>query len=236
MVGTLLTTSLNDYGWTSPWRFSGEEGAGHAFRLQHIVSSTGDGALEMAAPGALERDFPPIERGILRIELRVQLEKAGIDIADEETSVLKVYAGDADDNWAFRWHYPFAWPEVGGNVFPRFYVIDGRGTRRKGLEPTLVETLPKRWYEIVTILHLATRTWEFRVDKTPFDARNLLGHELTWWQVASEHPRVCKLRLTSATQGKNWIDHIAIWHDDNLLARTDFTRDEGYRIGRSVVG
>ena len=127
MVGTLLTTSLNDYGWTSPWRFSGEEGAGHAFRLQHIVSSTGDGALEMAAPGALERDFPPIERGILRIELRVQLEKAGIDIADAETSVLKVYAGDADDNWAFRWHYPFAWPEVGGNVFPRFYVIDGRG-------------------------------------------------------------------------------------------------------------
>ena len=219
-----MSASSEDCGWTSPWRLIGEEKSRTAFRIEDADAGTGGNALEMGAPGALERDFPPVVDGTLRIELRVRLEKTGIDITDAETSVLKVYAGDAVDNWAYRWHYPFAWPEVGGNVFPRFYVIDSLGTRRKGLEPTPFEALPDRWYETAAILHMAAKTWEFWVDGVSFDAPEQLGHEMVWWQ-SSNKPQLSKVRLSNASKGKNWIDHIAVWHGDDLLTRSNFDGD-----------
>ena len=50
-----------------------------------------------------------------------------------------VVDANQDGSWAFRRRHPYAWPEVGGNTFPRFYVIDGRGQKRKGLEYTDME-------------------------------------------------------------------------------------------------
>jgi len=50
-----------------------------------------------------------------------------------------VVDANQDGSWAFRRRHPCAWPEVGGNTFPRCCVIAGGGQKRKGLEYTDME-------------------------------------------------------------------------------------------------
>lgn len=226
---------LRDKGWTSPWIFSGEAGSEKEFFAQRAVAVEGDMSLEMAATGALERHFPRVSSGTLHIEIYVRLQKATVDIEDADASVLKVYAADDEDNWAFRWHYPFAWPEVGANVYPRFYVIDGLGKKRKGIEPTDVRAEPDRWYRTAAILDFSARTWAFWVDETKFAVPEE-EREMAWWQQRDGAAHLSKLRITSAAGGKNWLGAIRIWHDDELLASTGFNNEEGYTEGLSVVG
>ena len=189
---------MRDPGWTSPWIFAGEAGAEKHFFAQSAVAVEGDMALEMAAAGALERSFPKVASGILSIEMHVRLEKATVDVEDGRASVLKVYAADEENNWAFRWHYPFAWPEVGGNTYPRFYVIDGLGKKRKGLEYTDIRVEPVTWYKTAVVLNLGTKIWEFWVDDVKLDAVKAFGHEMAWWQNKRDDAYLSKLRITNA--------------------------------------
>ena len=225
---------LRDRGWTSPWHLSAN--GEHQIVTQSNVVGAGDLALEMGSAAALERSFPPVSCGILKIEMSVRLQKATIDIEDSNASVLKVYAGDREDNWACRWHYPFAWPEVGGNIYPRFYVIDGLGKKRKGIEYTEVRAQPERWYRTAAILNFASRTWEYWVDGVRVDPAQHAGRAMAWWQSGAESAYLSKVRIASTAQGKNWIDAISIWHDGALLAHTAFNCAEGYAEGKSPLG
>ena len=78
---------LRDPGWTSPWHLSAN--GEHRIVTQSTVVGAGDLALEMGSAAALERSFPPVSRGILKIEMSVRLQKATIDIEDANASVLK---------------------------------------------------------------------------------------------------------------------------------------------------
>lgn len=125
------TPSLADQGWTTIWTYAGGEGTTDDFIAQSGITHDGDMALEMASSGAIEIVFPSVSSRILTIDMHVRPERVTVDIDDPSASVIKVYAADDNDAWAFRWHYPFAWPWVGGNTYPRFYVIDGPGKNIK---------------------------------------------------------------------------------------------------------
>ena len=222
-----------DVGWTGPWVYAGGSGGPDELFTQSAIKNEGDMALEMASSGVLERHFPSVSSGVLSIELDARLQKATIDIEDSEASVLKVYAADNNDAWAFRWHYPFAWPEVGGNIYPRFYVIDGSGSKRKGLEYTDFAVTSNQWYRVAAVLDFTTRTWEFWVDGVKLDYVARFGREMSWWQSPAS---LNKVRITSAAFGNNWVDSLEIRHNGNLLAATGFNSDEGYRSVGTVVG
>ena len=224
---------MNDYGWTTPWSLPGQTGRESEFFTQSDVTAEGDMALEMAGPGALERRFPALSAGVVKIEMHVRPETVTVDITDEKASVLKVYAADENNNWAVRWHYPFAWPEVGGNVYPRFYVIDGKGTKKKGIEPTDVRVEAGTWYKVAAVLDVGAKTWQFSVDDVQLDAMGKFGREMEWWKKPSD---LCKIRIGNAGGGRNWIDLVQVWHDGKLHARTGFNSDEGYAAGKTVVG
>ena len=219
-----------DQGWTTEWTFGGGAGDTSSFFTQSGITQEGDMALEMASSGAIERGFPSISSGILRIDTHVRPDKVTVDINDSTASVIKVYAANHNDAWAFRWHYPFAWPEVGGNTFPRFYVVDGPG---KNLMFTDVPVAADQWYKVSAVLDFDTRKWELLVDDVKFDAVGQLGHELGWWNSPSS---LDKLRITSSVFGKNWVDAVTIWHDGDLLASTGFNSDEGYELGETIIG
>ena len=224
---------MHEQGWTTPWFFSRGVGNEKDVFTQRDVTVEGDMALEMAWPGALERQFPSVSSGILRIEMRVRPEKTTIDITDAKASVLKVYATDDEHHSAFRWHYPFAWPEVGGNTYPRFYVIDGKGKKRKGLEYTDVRVDAGTWYKVAAVVNLDTKTWQFWVDDVELDAVKAFGHEMAWWSSPSD---VSKLRINNCAFGRNWVDLVQVWHNGELHASTGFNSDEGYCADETVIG
>ena len=192
-------------------------------------------ALMTTATCAIERHFPETSSGILAIEMVVRSECPTVTIDDPESSVLKVYAGNADQDgsWAFRWHHPYAWPEVGGNTFPRFYVIDGRGQKRKGLEYTDIEVEAGTWYRVDAVLNLDVQTWQFRVDGAPFDAVEKLGHEMAWWKTSIT---LNKVRIQSVYSGKNWIDSVAVRHNGEIFAFSNFQRADGYAPDGTIIG
>ena len=130
-----------------------------------------------------------------------------------------------------RWHFPWAWPAIGGNTVPRFYVVDGGGGKRKGLEYTDILMEPNTWYKVATVLNLDNKTWEFWVDDRKFDTQiNLNRPNMGWWQSSAK--AVDKLRFSAS--GLNWIDSFRIYHNEKLIASTDFTSQEGYLADRSI--
>lgn len=249
-----------DQGWTSPWVFAGDAGDADKVLVQGDVALEGDMALVSTGTGAIERSFPPVSSGRLEIETVVRFENSDIGVTHHNVffdpvydellgdlraniptlglnhprdSVLKVYAADSANRWAFRWHAPYAWPEVGGNAFPRFYVIDGEGSRRKGIEPTDFAVLDDTWYRVTAVLHFAPRRWEFFVDGVKFDAPGKFGREMAWWHDSAD---LSKIRLSFTYAGRNWIDSIRIRHDDRLIAGCGFDAEDGYRAGAPVAG
>ena len=147
---------------------------------------------------------------------------------------MKTYLYDSrkPGSWTMRWHFPWAWPEIGGNTVPRFYVTDGGGRKRKGLEFTDLLIESETWYRVATVLDLERATWEFHIDGRKFDTQANLGRsELLWWKTSAEG--VDTLRF--AASGRNLVDAFRVYHDDQLIAATDFTSDEGYRPGHSLV-
>jgi len=227
--------SFRDRGWTSPWLFAGDRTEKTKYiRAQRDVVFEGDMALEMSMGTVIDRHFPPVSSGVLKIEMYVRPDTVTVDIKHPKACVIKVYASDADKagGWAFRWHYPFAWPEVGGNTYPRFYVIDGKGKKRKGLEHTDFRIEAGKWYKVAAVLHFATKTWEFWVNDTKYDYPKLFGREMSWWQRPG---KLSNLRITNAGYGKDWIDSIKIYHNGKLIASTGFDSDEGYEPGKSII-
>jgi len=251
---------LRDQGWTSPWVFAGEADAADKVLVQSAIALEGDMALVSTATAVIERSFPPVSSGRLKIEMAVRLENPNIGVTHHNVffdpaydellaelrkqiptlglnhpsdSVLKVYAADSANRWAFRWHCPYAWPEAGGNAFPRFYVIDGKGSKRKGLEPTDFAIEADTWYRVAAVLHFEPRHWEFFVDGVKFDAPGKFGRDMAWWQSSAD---VSKIRLTFVYGGRNWIDSIRIWHDDREIATCGFNGADGYAAGKPVAG
>ena len=227
------TKAASDKGWTTPWLLAG--GSAEDCVTQCDIRLHGDMALMTMATCAIERYFPGISSGILTLELVIRSEHPTVTIDAPDSSVLKVYATDADQagGWAFRWHHPYAWPEVGGNTFPRFYVIDGRGRKRKGLEYTDMRVEAGIWYKVGAVLNLDTQTWQFWVDGVQFDALGVLGHEMTWWKNLRS---LSKVRIQSIYSGKNWIDAVAIRHNGEFLAGSSFEKADGYRPDETIIG
>jgi len=238
--GASASGTIHDRGWSSPWIFAGgsEHDKGKDARenlcARSGIAVEGDMALVTMGTGVLERHFPAVSSGILKIQIHVRLENPTIVINQPNDSVLKVYASDADKpgGWAFRWHYPYAWPEVGGNTVPRFYVADGSGAKRKGLWPTDFYIEADTWYKVDAVLNFDNRTWEFWVDDVKLDAVGKFGHELSWWQSAT---KLSNLRITSVYAGRNWIDAITISHNGKVIASTGFNSADGYEDGKSIV-
>ena len=255
----MKTSLTRDHGWTSPWLPIGEPGEGSRVIAQGQTVRRGDMALEATGTCIIERQFPEVSSGVLSIEMDVMAENTTIGVTHHNVffdpvyndmlgelrekcptlglnhpldSVLKVYASGGDNRWAFRWHYPYAWPEVGGNTLPRFYVIDGEGTRRKGLEPTDFRIEDKTWYTVEAALDFAAHAWRFQVDGVAFDAQGKFGREMAWWQNAAV---LNTLRLTFIYSGRHWIDAIRIRHNDELIAGTGFSQQDGYAPGRPVT-
>jgi len=213
--------------------------------------------LEMAKPGTIERHLPDITSGILKIEMRIRLEKkptvdnlhwdskyakkpyipAGENYrlikSNRKLSCLKVYAANENNRWAYRWHYPFAWWEIDGNSVPQFYICEGRGSKKKGMEYTGFTVTSGRWYTVTTVLNFGTKTWEFWVDGTKFDYPTRFGREMAWWHKSD---KLNKIRITNAALGRNWIDSIRVFHNGRLIAVCGFDSDGGYENGKSVVG
>ena len=253
------TESKADFGWTTPWKFiPGRSGSADDLLAQSKNKIEGDMALETAKPGTLERNFSPISSGIVEIEMRLKMEKQGkvdnlytdikyakkpyvnatkdhrLYIDANETSTIKFYAADEKNRWIFRWHYPFAWWQIGGNYDkPQFYVIDGKGSKKKGMEFTNITAKANHWYKIVSVLDCDTKKWQFWVDGVKFDYPARFNREMSWWQDASE---VSKIRFTNCDPGKNWIDSVKIRHNGKLIAASYFDSAGGYEEGKSVIG
>ena len=175
-----------DFGWTTPWTFvPGRTGTEDDLFAQSKVKAEGDMGLNMAKPGTLERLFPPVSSGILEVEISQRFEqdnsvknldttnkhaKKPYIVAQEhyqlfidpnKASRLKTYVG-WQTAWAYRIHAPFAWWEIDGNYeMPRFYVIEGKGKKKRGMEYTDFEARGNRWYKVVTILILIPKPGSF---------------------------------------------------------------------------
>lgn len=249
---------IPDQGWTSPWLWAGGDSDDRSRVVtQPDVTAEGDLALVTTGTAAIERCFPAVSSGILTLGMCVRVENPDIGLTHHRTvleipdprlkalleehytlglnhprdSVLKVYAMDREGQLALRWHYPYAWPEVGGNTYPRFYVLDAKGEKRKGLEATDFRVESDTWYEVAAALDLDARTWEFRVDDVKFDYPAKCGREMALKQTGE----LSTLRLTAVQGGRNWIDSITIRHDGKLLASTGFSRDDGYAANETVI-
>lgn len=223
---------LRDFGWTSPWRKGPGDNPANA-RLQTKVKSTGELAIATVGSIMIERQFPRVTSGRLKVEYRVRPKHVTVEVNSPGASVMKTYLYDSrrQDSWTMRWHFPWAWPAIGGNTVPRFYVTDGAGQKRKGLEFTDLLMKSKTWYRVATILDLDRKTWEFWVDGKKFDTNvNLKRSEMRWWKTSAEGVDV--LRFTAS--GWHWVDAFRVYHNDRLIAKTDFTSEEGYVPSRSI--
>lgn len=223
---------LRDFGWTSRWVMIQEKTQGRT-RLQPVIKSTGEFAIEATDVIVLERRFPAVSSGKLKVEYRLRPRYVTVEVHAPGASGMKTYLRDSrvEGSWTMRWHYPWAWPAIGGNTVPRFYVIDGRGSKRKGLEYTDILMRSERWYTVATVLNLDDKSWEFWVDGQKFDSGVHLGRStMRWWKTAAQ--QVDTLRFMS--HGTNWIDSFRVYHDDELIASTDFTAEEGYLPGQSL--
>ena len=221
-----------DFGWQGPWRTIEGQNPDHAI-LQKRVKSTGQLAIAATGPIIIERRFPGVSSGTLKAEFRVRPKHVTIEVNSPTASVMKTYLWDSQqsDSWTMRWHFPWAWPAIGGNTVPRFYVIDGRGRKRKGLEYTDMLIQSKTWYTVASVLDCDDQTWEFRVDGQKFDPQINLGRsQMRWWKTSAK--QVDTIRVSS--WGTNWIDAFRVYHNDELIASTDFTAEEGYAADRSI--
>jgi len=248
-----------DFGWRAPWRFiPGRAGTEADLFAQGQTKTEGDMALEMAKQGTIERHFLPVASGILEIEMRLRFEQepsvdnldtsskyAQVPYIPAETgyqlfidpskiSGIKAYVADENNQWAYRWHSPFAWWEVGGNYeMPRFYVCEGKGAKKKGMEYTDFRARANHWYKIVTVMDFATKTWQFWVDDVKFDYPDRHGREMAWWRSPST---LSKINLTNAADGKSWIDSVKIRHNGKLVAASFFDSAGGYEEGKTIIG
>jgi len=223
---------LSDFGWTSPWVMASEQDPENA-RLQTLVKSTGEMAIATAESITIERQFPRVGSGTLKVEYRVRPKHVTVEVNSPGASTIKTYLYDSqrEASWTMRWHYAWAWPAIGGNTVPRFYVVDGRGSKRKGLEYTDILIESKTWYTVATVLNLDDKTWQFWVDGQKFDTQVNLGRaDMRWWKTSADE--VDRLRFGSS--GWNWVDSFRVYHDDQLIASTDFTSEEGYVADRSI--
>jgi len=224
---------LSDFGWTSPWLKVFENHDPENARIQAEIVSTGEMAIAGAGTVTIERRFPGVSSGKLKVEYRVRPRFVTIEVNSPEASVMKMYLSDSqrEGSWTMRWHYPWAWPAIGGNTVPRFYIADGSGRKRKGLEYTDILIESKTWYTVATVLDCDNKTWEFWVDGQKFDTQVNLGRPaMSWWKTSAQ--QVDNLRFTSF--GWQVIDSFRVYHDDRLIASTDFTTEEGYVSGRSI--
>lgn len=231
-AGLVDLPPLRDFGWTSPWALV-QASTPRSALLQSTVKSTGEMAIAASDVVVMERRFPAVSSGELKVEFRVRPRHVTVEVNSPGASVMKVYlhASDRAGSWTMRWHYPWAWPGIGGNTVPRFYVIDGRGSKRKGLEYTDILIESKTWYTVSTLLDLDRKTWEFRVNGEKFDSQVNLGRtQMRWWKTDAQ--KVDSLRILST--GWNWIDSFRIYHDDRLIAKSDFTAEEGYVVDQSI--
>jgi hypothetical protein len=224
---------LSDFGWTSPWLKVFENHDPENARTQAETVSTGEMAIATAGSITIERRFPGVSSGNLKVEYRVRPQHVTIEVNSPGASVMKFYLSDSqqEGSWTMRWHYPWAWPAIGGNTVPRFYVADGGGGKRKGLEYTDILIESKTWYTVATVLDCDNKTWEFWVDGQKFDTQVNLGRPgMRWWKTSAR--QVDNLRINSTA----WqlIDALRVYHDDKLIASTDFTTEEGYVPGRSI--
>ncbi len=205
---------------------------------------------------SLDRYFPRICSGIVSFTMHVRLAempRADLLLKDNiyahkpyipatepyklyederKLSSMKVYLSDDGSNWAFRWHYPFAWWEIDGNDRPRFYICESKGRKKKGMDYTDFFVESQRWYKVSVILDFTAKTWEFWVDDVKFDAMKSVQHELAWWH---DTAYLSRLRISSNV-GKNWIDAITIRHNGKLVASTSFNSSNGYEDGKSIEG
>ena len=233
---TCSQTAASDQGWTSPWLIA-PRSAGYENQIltQSEIASEGAMGARFDTWLMVEREFPRVTSGILKIEMSIRGDEVSHGVFDAACSMIKFYVFEARDkgrNCALRWHFPFAWPGVGGNDIPQFYVIDGAGRKRKGLEFTGIEFEAGRWYKTTTVLNLDKKTWEFWVDGQKFDAPRILGHEMTWWQ----HPKgVGRIGINAGVLHTIWFDSIRIWHNDELIANCGFEHREGYVDGASLI-
>lgn len=223
---------IRDFGWTTRWLMAGEQDPENA-RLQTEVTSTGEMALATTDGITIERQFPPVSSGTLKVEWRVRPRHVTIEVNSPGASTMKTYLFDSqvEGSWTMRWHYAWAWPAIGGNTVPRFYVVDGGGNKRKGLEFTDILIESKTWYTVATVLNLDDKTWQFWVDGQKFDTEVNLGRpEMRWWKTQAKV--VDRLRFYAT--GWNWVDSFRVYHNDQLIASTDFTSEEGYVADRSI--
>ncbi|MFH1615234.1 MAG: sialidase family protein [Planctomycetota bacterium] len=251
--------SKADFGWATPWKFiPGRAGTKKDYFAQNAIKADGDMALELARPGTIERHFPPIDSGILEIEMRLYMEQENsvdnLDTTNKHAKIpyikatepyelfidpnkisgIKAYVSGDDNEWAYRWHCPFAWWETGGNYeMPRFYVCEGKGKKKKGMEYTDFRADSGQWYKIVTILDFATKTWQFWIDDVKFDYPARFGREMAWWHNTSV---LNKIRFTNGSQGKSWIDSVKIRHNGKLIAASYFDSPGGYEQHKSIIG
>ena len=223
---------LRDFGWTSAWKMAGGQNQNHV-TLQMQGGSTTEMAIAAIGPTTIERRFPRVSSGTLKVECRVRPRHVTVEVNSPGASVMKVYLRDSrrEGSWTMRWHYPWAWPLIGGNTVPRFYVIDGGGNKRKGLEFTDMLMESRTWYTVAAVLNFQNKTWEFWVDGRQFDSHINLGRsQMKWWKTSAE--AVDTLRISST--GWNWIDSIRVYDNGRLSASTDFTAEEGYVPGHSL--
>lgn len=221
-----------DFGWLSPWQTLDGQNPDNA-KLQVQVKSTGQMAIDATGLIIIERRFPGVSSGILKAEFRVRPKDVSIEVNNPTASVMKTYLWDSrkSGSWTMRWHFPWAWPAIGGNTVPRFYVVDGGGGKRKGLEYTDILIQSNKWYTVASVLDCDNHTWEFWVDGQKFDPHFNVGRsQMKWWKTSAQE--VDTIRVS--TWGTNWIDAFRIYHNDELIASTDFTAQEGYVTGRSI--
>ena len=151
--------------------------------LQRQGESTAEMAIAATGPITMERKFPRVSSGTLKVECRIRPRHVTVEVNSPGASVMKMYLRDSrhEGSWAMRWHYPWAWPLIGGNTVPRFYVIDGAGNKRKGLESTDILMESRTWYTVAAVLSFRNKTWEFWVDGKQFDAQVNLGRSQMKW-------------------------------------------------------
>jgi len=225
--------AVSEHGWTSPWLTSGPGGKKEHAITQKQIRATGEMAVATTGGIGIVRHFPDVKSGILKIEFRVRFEYPTAEVNHPKSSVLKVYIWDKDRHRSFvlRWHTPYAWPEIGGNTIPRFYVTDANCRKRKGLEYTDLLALPHKWHKVATVLELDKKTYQLWVDDVKFDTQRNLGRgDLAW---TARPPKLSAFTLSSRSGGI-WFDAFRIWHDNKLIAATDFNAADGYVAGKSI--
>ena len=228
------TGPTRDHGWVSPWlAWKSPQRAKWAV-AQEQVKHTGGMAVALSHGAALSRNFPDVRSGILQIDLHIRFAYVASTIYGGKSSGIKVYVGDKDKghSFAWRWHAPAAWPEIGGNTIPRFYVMDRSGRKRKGLEYTNFMVVPYQWHKVTTVTDLDDHTWQFWVDGVKFDTQMDLGRA----EMATRRTEKLNTIFMSTSGSTIWLDGLRVWHNNRLIAACDVDVQDGYVADRSIVG